>query len=124
MTIKQDFRHADQLWGYIEGKLYCNVPKYIKNLLRVRGLDDPASLQSIDDDIIKQLEVFVKNGGLTPFIPNSATNLKDFFGIFHQFQQDFEILPGHKVCIKFLENVDYLSMNESKLFKNSIKRCC
>lgn len=107
MTIKQDFYNADQFWGYIEGKLFCNVPKYIKNLLRVKGLDDPVALQLIDDSIIDQLEVFVKNGGLTPHIPSNATDLKDFFGIFHQLQHKFKIVPGHKVLLKYI--VDFVA---------------
>lgn len=101
MTIKQDPYNPDQFWSYIESKLYCNVPQYIKNLLRIRGLDDAVNMQSIDDEVIEQLEVFVKNGGLVPFIPNNA-NLKDFFGIFHQLQDKFKIVPGHKVLLKYI----------------------
>lgn len=107
MTIKQDVFDRDQFWGYVEEKLFCNVPKYIKNLLRIKGLDDPISLQLIDDGVIEQLEVFVKTGGLTPFIPNNATDLKDFFGIFHQVHHKFKIVPGHKVLLQYI--VDFVA---------------
>lgn len=102
MTIKPYFFNANQFWGYVETKLCCQVPNYMKNLLRVKGLDDPVSFQSIDDSIIEELEIFVRTGGLNPFIPNNATDLKDFFGMFHQLQHKFRFISSHKVLLKYI----------------------
>ncbi|XP_037028667.1 uncharacterized protein LOC119068911 [Bradysia coprophila] len=102
MTIKQDFYNADEFWGYVEGKLHCNVPKYIKNILRIKCLDDPISLQDIDDTVIEQLESFVQSGGLTPFIPDNTTDLKEFYGIFHQVPNKFKITVGSKILLKLI----------------------
>lgn len=106
MTIKQDFYNVDEFWGYVEAKLYCNVPQYIKNLLKIRYLDEPLTLKEINDDVIEQLETFVKSGGLAPYIPENA-DLKEYFGVFHQTQHKFKIVPGHKVLLKYI--VEFVS---------------
>lgn len=100
MTIKEAY-NPDEFWSFIESKIYCNVPQYLKNLLRIKGLDDAITIQLINDEVIEHLEVFVKNGGLIPFIPDNA-DLKDFFGIFEKIQDKFKIVPGHKVLLKYI----------------------
>lgn len=107
MTIKEDFYNADEFWGYVEGKLHCSVPKYIKNLLRIKCLDDPISVQAIDSSVIEQLELFVQSGGLNPFIPDGTTDLKDFYGIFHHVPHKFKITVGSKILLNLV--VEYVT---------------
>lgn len=99
MTIKNDKDDADRFWSVIESKLYCKVPEYIKNLLRINGLDNAAAIQSVNDEVIEQLELFAKSGSMLPYIPQNA-DLKDFFWIFHKIQDKFLIVPGHKILLK------------------------
>lgn len=119
MTIKQEFYNVDEFWGYVEGKLHCNVPKYIKNLLRIKCLDDPISVQTIDDSVMAQLELFVRGGGLNPFIPNNTTNLKDFFGIYHQIPDKFKITIGHKILLRVIVEyvIEQVSANGPTFYK-------
>lgn len=102
MTIKEDVYNADEFWGYVEKKLHCNVPKYIKNLLRIKCLDDPISIQAIDSSVMLQLEAFVQSGGLTPFIPDDATDLKDYYGVFHSVPDKFKFTAGSKIILNLV----------------------
>lgn len=86
---------SNKFWNIIENKMGCIVPKYIRNILRLRGFDDPVSISTITKDDIEAFKKFAKTI-MKDMIPAGADPLEYYFHTaYAETPQTFEIAPGH-----------------------------
>lgn len=100
-----------KFWTFIEHKMKCIVPMYIRNLLACQGFDCIAAIKNIVDDDIQHLEMFAKSEEYGRKIPKDADR-EQFYGFYHDAQDRFEIVRGHKVLLR--EIVKFLSQESTE----------
>lgn len=86
---------TEELWQLIENKTNSLVPKYVQNLLKSKGFDNIIAITNMDMDDIEYLESYARSEEYLKKIPECA-DLTDFLGTYHDDQNNFEILRGHK----------------------------
>lgn len=74
------------------------IPKYIKNILELNGLDSMDTLSQIDDTVILELEVFVQT--TMSSIIGEINDSRDFYHIFGKCPDKFKFVLGHKILLK------------------------
>lgn len=84
---------SEHFWNEVEKILKCSFPKYIKNLMSIRGFDNKISILELDNTDINDIENFVRDD-LKTFLPENA-NPRDFYGLYENNKKNFKFLPGH-----------------------------
>ncbi len=85
-------------WKAIETDINCSVPTYLKNILRLRGFDNHLSITTLTDKDIMSLETFARTK-MEKYIPSDA-NRSNYYHMFAEDRESFEILPGHIRLLK------------------------
>lgn len=100
---------ANKFWELIEKQMGCMIPMYLKNILRLRGFENAASIKTLTGDDYKDLQTFAQTK-MAKFIPSGA-RLDDYYYIFWKEPDTFEILPGH---VRLLDEiVKHINMHTS-----------
>lgn len=101
----------DQFWSAVERHIKCQVPMYIKNLLKSQGFDNALALKKLDEEDVNFLEVFAKSEDYRKVLAISdQSNLDDFYGSYCDRPKEFQILRGHrKMLIEMVAAVQNMS---------------
>jgi hypothetical protein len=84
-------------WNILERDSGAYISPTIKNILRLNNMDNPLSFRNITEDVLKEFEIFAQTV-MTSFIePNS--NMRDYFGIFHNMPEKFRFMIGDRHLI-------------------------
>lgn len=84
-------------WNILERDSRAHISPTIKNIMRSNNMDNPLSFRNITKDVLKEIEIFAQTV-MTSFIePNS--NMKDYFGIFHNMPENFRFMIGDRHLI-------------------------
>lgn len=97
---------SNKFWSIVEKKMGCIVPKYLRNILRLRGFDDSFSVSSITKDDIESFTQFAKTS-MKNMIPDKADQLEYYFhSSYAETPENFEIAPVHlkllQAIVKFI----------------------
>ncbi|KAJ8668018.1 hypothetical protein QAD02_009681 [Eretmocerus hayati] len=86
-------------WSAIERYMIgYPIPMYIKNILKLRHIDNRITLKSYDRDIVNELEIFVQSDAYKKMIPPGA-DLIDYYGFFHANPSAFGFSLGHEALL-------------------------
>lgn len=88
------------------------IPKYIKNILELNGLDTIDTLATIDEKVIGELENFARTTMVS--VIEEGENLKDYFNIFDKCPEKFLFVVGHKKLLNDIAVFAKESVNECK----------
>lgn len=110
----------ENFWDLIERKISIIFPTYLRNILKLRGYDNAASVKTITSEDIEKFEIFAKTE-MNNRLPEFSRPI-DYFYIYIG-PDDFEILPGHKIILKEvvayvkemmdLHGRDYFNLNQT-----------
>lgn len=121
----------DKFWSLIEAKMGCNVPKYLQNLLKLRGYENAISIQTITKEDIDELTTYAKSEEMKARIPVDC-DPKDYFGdYFWSTPENFYVLPGHvKLLLKIVDFInitlatkgyDFFSVKPKTTYQGTLK---
>lgn len=91
----------DEFWGKILNGLSGErkeIPKYVKNILEINGIDSMDTLSHIDDNLILELEEFVQTTMWS--VIGDIENDRDYYNIFGKCKEKFKFVLGHKILLK------------------------
>lgn len=95
----KEVSRSDMFWNIIQVKMQCDVPRFLRNVLRFNGFTNVVSVKEMDDDDIKDLEDFVQSDKMKTLIPKTA-NLEDYYGDYVGNPTSFVISRGTKKMLK------------------------
>lgn len=96
---------VEKFWDIIENKLGCSVPKYLQNILALRGYENAHSIKTITQEDLSELQKYVRSDEMMERVPKDA-DFRDYFGVFHATPKKCYVLPGHmKLLIEIVEFV-------------------
>lgn len=87
-------------WDFIEAKMGCNVPKYVKNIFYLNGYENAVSIKTLKSADIVELQTFAQNT-MESRIPEDVDK-SDYYGCFTMNTKEFMFLPGH---IRLIEEI-------------------
>ena len=87
-------------WEKIEKTLCPNIfiPTYIKNIFKFQGLDNPVTFKSISENVLKEVENFVRSDFYKSLIPSDARK-RDYYDMYEKEENKFIFPIGHKLLI-------------------------
>lgn len=90
--------NLNKFWSFIESKLHCKIPKYLQGLLKRQGFDSVTvkiTVKTFDATDTRCMENFVRNKGYH-ISCSTYDDFKDYYDYTQNFEEEFEILRGHK----------------------------
>lgn len=93
--------NLNEFWKLIE-KSGFKVPRYLQNILKLRGYEDEKSIRTISDEDIQGFQTYATSK-MKNFIPADA-DLRDYYNDYSTEPESFEIVPGHQQLLKAMVN--------------------
>lgn len=97
----------NSFWDILQSKMGCIVPKYLVNLLLMRGYDSAFSVRRMTIADINGLSLYAKSDEMKESLPPNA-KLENYYCVFSSKPDKFDILPGHVNLL--LEIVDFIKL--------------
>lgn len=118
MAVNNTKEYRELFWDKIEKSLCCTIPNYVKNIFKVQNLDNPIALSGVNEDIVKELQEFVRTDVYKSTIPSTddnSTKLSDFYGIYDKYPTQFQFTIGDKLMIFKVK--DFVANKKSGFWK-------
>lgn len=63
---------VNKFWDLLESKMGCSIPKYLQNILAMRGYENAVSISMMTVEDIKELQSYVKTDEMKERVPDNA----------------------------------------------------
>lgn len=90
----------------LEHMMQCEVPKFSRNLLKLKGFHNVVSIKEMEKADIDDLEAFAQSDAILRCIPKEA-DLGDYFGDYASNVQSFELAIGYKKMLREIIDFTY-----------------
>lgn len=101
--------NVNPIWTFVEAKLNCKVPVYIKNILEVCGYTNGMSIACIEEDDFEYFEGEVKNGNVSEYFGDG----KDVLDGSNKKKEDFEFVRGHRKFVLAIRDLIKTHIDEN-----------
>lgn len=94
-------------WKTLENEVAKFIPVFLKNILELNNLANSLGLRNIDDKMVKNLKIFVRDS--MNFSVDPDKNITEFYRAFYKNAKEFKFVIGYILMLKNLQVLQKVS---------------